>query len=102
MDIEFFDSLFEGDSVCGTKFCMGLTGGDFWARKAGCAVLYRGVEILSDLKHIIAVADYNAQQIEVPSINEHQSGVNYYYRLNRVNICGEREKTQTACLKFEV
>ena len=35
MDTKFFDSLYEGDSANGFKLCMGLTGGDFWARASG-------------------------------------------------------------------
>jgi len=42
MDHAFFNSLFEGDSSNGRKLCMGLTGGDFWARITGCQNLYRG------------------------------------------------------------
>jgi hypothetical protein len=42
MEAKFFDSLYEGDSPHGIKLGMGLTGGDFWPRIAGCQVLYRG------------------------------------------------------------
>ena len=45
MDAKFFDSLFDGDSPNGIKLCMGITGGDFWAREAGCQNLYRGASI---------------------------------------------------------
>lgn len=38
MDEKFFDGLFEGDSVNGVKLCLGLTGGDFWARVGGALV----------------------------------------------------------------
>jgi hypothetical protein len=89
MDVIFFDSLFEGDSVNGIKLCMGLTGGDFWSRVNGCSNLYRGQSIETiDLEGIVAVSGVDCQSITVPPSIEHEAGQIYYYVLRRANICG--------------
>ena len=94
MDDVFFDSLFEGDSANGVKLGMGVTGGDFWPRPAGCSVLYRGSSIeMVDFANIVAVVGLDAEQISPPVYIQHDSGQTYFYVVRRANQCGEQEQT---------
>ena len=98
MDGKFFNSLFEGDSANGVKLGMGLTGGDFWPRPAGCQNLYRGESINTvDFDNLIAVVD--ADEGSVVSNASHQAGENYLYVLRRANCCGDEDKSLTAAVK---
>ncbi len=88
MDAKFFDGLYEGDSPNGVKLGMGLTGGDFWSRVAGCRNLYRGEGPFDiDFERLVAVGDIDANQIV--SDAAHEAGAVYYYVLRHVNGCGD-------------
>ena len=102
MDTKFFSSLFEGDSANGVKLCMGLTGGDFWARINGCQNLYRGLEPSGiDLNNIVCTVEPERDSIEIPEIVTHQPGQAYFYLLRQANCCGNEEETFNAVLKVE-
>jgi len=102
MDAKFFDSLFEGDSANGVKLCLGLTGGDFWARRAGCQKLYRGVSGFDiDFDAILASRDIDEASITVPNFAGHQVDSSYVYVLRRANICGDEERTFRAAVRLK-
>ena len=99
MEVKFFDSLFEGDSAVGVKFCMGLTGGDFWAMVAGCQNLYRGPSIeMVDFDTVLGVMDTDEDFIELATI-QHITNSRYVYVLRRVNGCGDEEESVNAAVK---
>ncbi|MHC4113500.1 MAG: hypothetical protein ACYSUY_20695 [Planctomycetota bacterium] len=103
MDAKFFDSLYEGDSPNGVKLGMGLTGGDFWPRVAGCTVLYRGFTMdLIGFTNILAVADVEASEISPPSYILHNSSSIYFYVIRRTNDCGYEERTLSAAVKVSI
>lgn len=103
MDAKFLDSLFEGDSPNGVRLGMGLTGGDFWPRVAGCSVLYRGLSMtLIDFTNILAVSEAEASEISPPIYVPHDGGSTYFYVIHRVNNCGYEEQTLAAAVKVSV
>jgi len=96
MDAVFYDSLYEGDSAAGLKLCMGLAGGDFWSRPAGCCVLYRGGRWYeADFDRPIAVADAEADAIGTGD-SEIGTGDESVFVLRRVNGCGQLERSLRA------
>ncbi|MHC4888217.1 MAG: hypothetical protein ACYTEO_01995 [Planctomycetota bacterium] len=100
MEVKFFDSLYEGDSPNGVKFGMGLTGGDFWPRIAGCQVLYRGPSLDKiDFSKILVVAEAEASEIWPPSYVPHNSDSTYFYVVRRANNCGCQEHTLAAAVQ---
>jgi len=103
MEGKFFDSLYEGDSPNGVKLGMGLTGGDFWPRIAGCQVLYRGPSLDKiDFSDILAVAEAEASEIWPPSYVPHNSSSTYFYVVRRANNCGCQEHTLAAAVKVSI
>ena len=103
MDAKFFDSLYEGDSPNGVKLGMGLTGGDFWPRIAGCQMLYRGFGMeRMDFVSLLAAAEAEASQISPPSYVPHNSGSTYFYVIRRANNCGYEERTLAAAVKVSI
>ena len=102
MDAKFFDSLFGGDSANGVKLCLGLTGGYFWSRLAGCQNLYRGVSGYDiDFDTILTAGDIDETSIIVPSFAGHQAGRSYVYVLRRTNGCGDEERTFGAAVRLK-
>jgi len=100
MDAKFFDSLFEGDSAKGTKLCLGLTGGDFWARISGCQNLYRGPSAEAiNFDTILATRDVEEDSVTVPDFAGHQVLSSFVYVLRRANICGYEERSFCAAVK---
>jgi hypothetical protein len=103
MDAKFFDSLYEGGSPNGVKLGMGLTGGDFWPRIAGCSILYRGSGMdLIDFTNILAVSEEEASEISPPIYVSHDNGSIYFYVIRRVNNCGREEHTLAAAVKVSI
>jgi len=103
MDAKFLDSLYEGDSPNGVRLGMGLTGGDFWPRVAGCSVLYRGFSMdLIDFANILAVADAEASEISPPNYILHNNCSIYFYVIRRANNCGYEERTFVAAVKVSI
>jgi len=100
MDAKFFDSLYEGDSANGVKLCLGLTGGDFWARIGGCQNLYRGPNAHDvDFDTILATDDIDKVSVTVPNFASHEALNSYIYVLRRANIFGNEEHTFRAAVK---
>ena len=100
MDVNFFDSLFEGDSPNGSKLCMGITGGDFWARINGAQNLYRGQKADAiDFETIIVSAEVDDDSIAVPAFIEHNISAYYVYVIRRTNCCGDEEQTLSAAVR---
>lgn len=103
MDAEFLDSLYEGDSANGVKLGMGLTGGDFWARIAGCQMLYRGMSFDDiDFSNILTVAEAGASDISPPSYVQHDDSSTYFYVVRRANNCGCQERTLVGAVKVAI
>jgi hypothetical protein len=103
MDAKFFDSLYEGDSPNGVKLGMGLTGGDFWPRVAGCSLLYRGSGMdLIDFLNILTVSESEASEISPPTYVSHDNGSIYFYVIRRANNCGREERTLSAAVKVSI
>ena len=103
MDGIFFDSLYEGDSANGSKLAMGLTGGDFWPRIAGCQMLYRGSSFDDiDFADILAVAELGASEISPPSYLEHDDNSTFFYVVRRANKFGCQERTLVAAVKVSI
>ncbi|HIJ53458.1 MAG TPA: hypothetical protein HPP66_09940 [Planctomycetes bacterium] len=103
MDAKFFDSLYEGDSPNGVKLGMGLTGGDFWPRAAGCSVLYRGPGMEQiDFANLLSVAEAGASEISPPGYVTNNSGTIYFYVIRRANNCGCEEQTLAAAVKISI
>ncbi len=103
MDSKFFDSLYEGDSPNGVKLGMGLTGGEFWARPAGCQNLYRGISMEAvDFNDLIAVAGLAETQVACPAWLEHLPSTTYFYLVRRANGCGQEEHTLGAAEKVVI
>jgi len=103
MEAKFFDSLYEGDSPNGVKLGMGLTGGDFWSRIAGCQMLYRGCCIDEiDFYNILTVTNIDAAEISPPSYVPHKSSSTYFYVTRRANNCGCEEHTIAAAVKVSL
>jgi len=101
MDGKFFDSLFEGDSANGVKLCMGVTGGDFWARQTGCQNLYRGDSINAiDFTKLVAVVEASDVLITVPSTAQHENDSCYLYIFCRANCCGYEVLSLNAAIKI--
>ncbi|MDH4237937.1 MAG: hypothetical protein OEW48_00080 [Phycisphaerae bacterium] len=103
MDAKFFESLYEGDSADGVKVGMGLTGGDFWPRIAGCSMLYRGTAMnLIDFTNILAVSEAEASEISPPIYASHDNGSIYFYVIRRANNFGREERTLAAAVKVSI
>ena len=103
MDAKFFDSLYEGGSPNGVKLGMGLTGGDFWPRVAGCSMLYRGSGMdLIDFTNILAVSEVEASEISPPIYVSHDNGSICFYVVRRANNCGREESTLAAAVKISI
>lgn len=103
MDSKFFDSLYEGDSANGIKLGMGITGGDFWARPAGCRMLYRGNSMETiDFAKILGVDKVDASQISPPDYVTHEASTTYFYVVHRVNNCGSEEQSLAAAVKVVI
>jgi hypothetical protein len=98
MDTKFFDSLFGGDSANGTKLCMGLTEGDFWARPAGVQLLYQGQDDDIDFDRITAVSEIDKDVLEISC---GQPLTQWLYVVRRVNCSGYEEKTLGAAVRVE-
>lgn len=98
MDTKFYDSLFGGDSANGSKLCLGLTGGDFWARPSGAQLLYRGQDDDIDFDRIVTVLETDEDTIEILSGQPLSS---FLYVLRRANCCGVEEKTFSAAARVK-
>jgi len=96
MDAKFFDSLYEGDSAHGVKLAMGITGGDFWPRPAGCFTIYRGQDGNMDYDAIQAVAGLDDGQVSIANQYLPANTV-WVYRRRQVSDCGRESDPSDAC-----
>lgn len=99
MDTKFCTGLFEGDSVNGVKLSMGVTGGDFWARVAGCKNVYRGdsdggTEGI-DFSKVLAVCDIESNAVGVTGV-VHEVNSSYLYAVRSVNCAGFEDQSLDA------
>jgi len=97
MDAKFFDSLFEGDSANGVKLGMGITGGDFWPRPAGCHTVYRGQDGEMDYDNIMAVMSIDDSQVTIAS-QSLPAGTIWDYRRRQVSDCGLESPDPPSCI----
>jgi hypothetical protein len=82
---------------------MGLTGGDFWPRVAGCSVLYRGSAMnMIDFTNLLAVTEMDSSEISPPNYILHSNCSVYFYVIRRVNNCGYEEQTLAAAVKVSI
>ena len=103
MEVKFFDSLFEGDSLAGVKFGMGLTGGDFWPRVLGCYNLYYSADgVTADVGDIVAVDDCGSKSITISDLNISQAAEEHLFLLRAVNICGDEEDGSGSVLRLKL
>lgn len=99
MEIKFFDSLCDGDSVNGIALCLGLTDGDFWTRTAGVQLLYKGQSIDDiDFGRFEDVSNIN----EKYEISAGQPLSRWFHVVRRVNCCGIEEQTINAAIMVEL
>lgn len=97
MDDVFFDSLFEGDSANGIKLGMGVTGGDFWPRPAGCHTVYRGQDGNMDYDTIQAVMELDDSQVSIANQALPANTIWHYIR-RQVSGCGLESDDSAACV----
>jgi hypothetical protein len=97
------DALFTGMTANAFKLGTTLSLGWFWARTAGCSVLYRGLSMERiDFANILTVAEQNACVISPPSYLPHSSSSTYFYVIRRFNNCGSQEHTLDAAAKVSI
>jgi hypothetical protein len=95
------DALFNGMTANAFKLGTNLSLGWFWARIAGCSVLYRGPGIEEiDFDAALTVAQINACEISPPDYLPHKSSSTYFYIIRRYNHCGYQEHTLAASAKL--
>ena len=94
------DALFNGMAANAFKLSTTLYLGWFWARVAGCSILYRGSGMEQiDFSNILAVAENDADEILPPAYLQHQSNSTHFYILRRFNRCGDQELTLAAAAR---
>lgn len=97
------EALFNGAGANAFKLGTVLTGGWFWFRVTGCALLYRGINGMSiDFNTILATSDIDAESIQPPTYISHNSGEVYFYVVRRVNNFGVMEHTFSAAVKVSI
>jgi hypothetical protein len=95
------EALFNGMTANAFKLGTTLSLGWFWARTAGCSVLYRGAAMEQiDFATILTVTEQNADDISPPSYLPHSNGSTYFYVVRRYNHCGYQELTLAASAKI--
>jgi len=97
MEAKFFDSLYEGDSANGVKLCMGVTGGDFWPRPAGCHIVYGGQDGDIDYDTIMAVMDISDSSVSVANQDLPPNTIWHYIR-RQCSDCGLESDDSPACI----
>jgi len=97
------DALFNGMTANAFKLGTTLGLGWFWARIAGCSVLYRGGAMEQiDFATILTVTEQNASDISPPNYLLHSSSSTYFYVFRRYNHCGYQELTLAAAAKVSL
>lgn len=97
------EALLAGATAGGYKLGTVLFQGWFWARPAGCCLLYRGAGMdRVDFDDVLAVVDADAGEITVPDYLPHESGETYFYVLRRANRFGQIERTVSAAARVAI
>ncbi|MFB0524297.1 MAG: LamG domain-containing protein [Phycisphaerae bacterium] len=97
------EALFNGMTTNAFKLGTTLSLGWFWARVAGCSVLYRGLTMEQiDFTNMLTVDGQNACVISPPGYLPHSSSSTYFYVIRRFNKCGYQEHTLTAAVKVSI
>jgi hypothetical protein len=97
------DALFNGMTSNAFKLGTTLSLGWFWARIAGCLVLYRGPSIEEiDFDTVLTVAGTNACEISPQGYLPHENSSTYFYLVRRYNHCGYQERTLAAAAKVSL
>ncbi len=97
MDVKFFDSLYEGDSANGAKLCLGLTGGEFWARPAGCHTVYRGQDGDLDYDNVIGVMNLADADVTL-ALQALPANTIWYYIRRQISDCGKESTDSPLCV----
>jgi hypothetical protein len=97
------DALFHGMTANAFKLGTILHLGWFWARIAGCSVLYRVADMRQiNFADILVVAGNDADEILPPACLPHESNSTHFYVLRRFNRCGDQELTLAAAAKVSL
>ncbi|KPJ66959.1 MAG: hypothetical protein AMJ43_06450 [Coxiella sp. DG_40] len=97
------EALFAGMTSNAFKLGTTLTLGWFWARVAGCSVLYRGFSMEQiDFENILSVAEADAATVSVPNYAQHNNDTSYFYVIRRSNGCGVEEYTLNASVRVSI
>jgi len=93
------EAVLHGVTDVGIKLGTVLTQGWFWARRAGCSAVYRGVDLAdAQAGMLVALAPLNAQQIALPMYLPHEPGDTCCYIVRRFNSCGQQYRTTGAAV----
>jgi hypothetical protein len=97
------DALSNGMTSTAFKLGTMLTQGWFWARRHGCAAVYRGPSITQvDFNHILQVADPQSKEIALPAHLSHAPGSTHCYLVRRFNGRGDQERTTAAAVTVRI
>jgi len=93
--------LFHGRTHAAFELGTVLTRGWFWARRAGCAVVYRGPSLDEvDWTRILCVVKPGAREIALPRHLPHVAGSTECYVIRRFDHCGRQDKTLGAATRL--
>lgn len=97
------EALFAGQTANGFKLGTVAALGWFWARTAGCTLLYRGDSMaVIDFDDVLRVSSNDAEEISPPPFAGGEEGRAYYYVVRRANRCGNIERTLAAAVRVEI
>lgn len=97
------EALVHGATHAAFMLGTSVTHGWFWVRRAGCAAVYRGSDIMwIDLGRILHVAEPGAGEIVLPVYLPHTPGSTYCYLVRRFDSCGRQEKTWGAAVVLRI
>jgi hypothetical protein len=97
------EALFSGQTANGFKFGTAMSLGWFWERVKGCRLVYRGESIETvDFEEVLAVAEPDAIEVELPGFLLYEPGRAYFYVVRCANECGLIERTLKAAVKAAI
>ena len=101
MDLSFFNGLTEGDFGNALPLCASLAEGDFWTRRSGCHVVYRGKGSIANIDfERIVIATTNKGLLTLPDYITHEASNDYYYAVRRISQTGKQEKGTAAIVRL--
>jgi hypothetical protein len=99
MNGKFQSSLVEGDFGSGLALRQSLCEGDFWMRREGCYLVYRGQDHADNIDYNrILAAPGEAGPITLPASVQHEAGRGYYYAVRRVSGTGKESGTRNVVM----